>query len=78
MKLEAKKKRKAEWTTTVKTHRKPRPTSATTTNTCQRKVYIPDEWFKMVKEEDKEEAVLYYCRTIIIDFDFHELNGEIT
>lgn len=39
--------------------------------------YMPGEWFRMVKEEETEEEVLYSYRIIIVKIDFQECNIEI-
>lgn len=38
---------------------------------------MPEEWFRMVDEEDKEEKVLYSCRVIVVDIHFLERTVEI-
>lgn len=34
---------------------------------------MPEEWFKMVKEEEDEDDVLYSCQMIIVDLQEHSV-----
>lgn len=41
--------------------------------------YVSGEWFEIVEEEEEdEEKVLYSCRMITLDIEFHERSVKIT
>lgn len=77
LKIEAKKKKKADWRNAAKVTEDPSQVVQQSPLPVTLEEYIPFEWFRIVEEDDQEEEVLYSCKMTIIHMDFQESRVEL-